>query len=265
MSATTRLAIVLLAASILPRIAAAQAGTSARLSDGRPDLSGTWENGSGIDFVVPVVDGKSICIFGCPSAAPEGGSAAPPPAPDRPKYRPEHQAGVADLNRRQVEEDPVLRCLAPGVPRIGPPDKIVQRPGEVVFLYDDVSGNFFRIIPTDGRKYRSDAEPSYLGDSIGHWEGDTLVVESINFNADTWLTDDGSFHSLGLRVVERLSRDAETLTWTATAHDPEVLAEPWQLSPRTAALTDQELVEAPPCIDRDLDHMLDGSSHDNPR
>jgi hypothetical protein len=237
-----------------------------RASDGHPDLTGTWENGSGIDFVQPHKVGESICVFGCGGAAPPPAAAgAAQPPPDRPKYRPEFAARVADLRARQVSEDPVLRCLAPGVPRIGPPDKIVQRPGEVVFLYDDVSGNFFRIVPTDGRPHRKDAEPSFLGDAVGHWEGDTLVVETVNFNTDTWLTDDGAFHTQALRVVERLRRAGDTLEWVATAEDPAVLSAPWNLPPRIAKLTSVDLVEAPPCIERSLEHMVDGSHHTNPR
>jgi hypothetical protein len=256
-------------AAALPAVVFAQASTDEipRLADGHPDLSGTWDNGSGIDFVRADTEGASICIGRCPSSEPAAPSASggPPPAPDRPKYRPEFQARVAELNANQVREDPVLRCFAPGVPRIGPPDKIVQRPEQVIFLYDDVSGNFFRIIPTDGRGHRDDVEASHLGDAIGHWEGDTLVVETVNFNGETWLTDDGSIHTANLRVVERLSRDAETLTWQATAYDSDVLVEPWQMRPRTAYLTDVEVVEAPPCIERSLDNMVDDSSHDNPR
>ena len=258
----------------LPGVALAQAGTDEipRLA-GHPDLSGTWDNGSGIDFVRADTQGASICIGRCPGSAPaapaapaaNAAPAARPPGPDRPKYRPEFQARVAELEANQVDEDPVLRCNAPGVPRIGPPDKIVQRPEQVIFLYDDVSGHFFRIIPTDGRGHRDDVEPGHLGDAIGHWEGDTLVVETVNFNAETWLTDDGSFHTENLRVVERLSRDADTLTWQATAYDPDVLAEPWQLRPRTAFLTDVDIVEAPPCVERSLGHMVDKSHHDNAR
>jgi hypothetical protein len=235
-----------------------------RLANGLPDLNGTWDNGSGIDFINPVIDGDSICLAGCDQPSAAGSSAAPLP-PDRPRYRSEYQARVDDLNARQVDEDPVLRCIAPGVPRIGPPDKIVQRDQEVVFLYDDVSGNFFRIVPLDQTAHPTDTVASFLGDAIGSWDGDTLVVETVNFNAEAWLTDDGSFHTVDLRVVERISRDADTLTWQATAYDPAALAEPWVLRPRTALLTDFEVTEAPPCIERDLDHMVDDSSHDNPR
>ena len=108
-------------------------------------------------------------------------------------------------------------------------------------------------------------EETYLGDSVGHWEGDTLVVETVNLIDETWLTDDGSFHTADLRVVERLTRNGDTLEWQATSHDPAVLAEPWVQRPRIAHLTDQELVEAAPCIERDLAHMQDLSHHDNLR
>jgi hypothetical protein len=231
----------------------------------QPDLTGTWDNGAGIDFIRPVRDGASICFAGCDTAPAASQAGGPPPPPDRPSYRPEFQARVAELNGRQVEFDPVLRCMAPGVPRIGPPDKIVQQANEVIFLYDDVSGSFFRIIPTDGREIRTDSEPSYLGDAIGRYEGDALIVETVNFNGLAWLTDDGSFHTPNLRVVERITRDGDTLSWQATAYDSDVLAEPWVLRPRTADRTDKEIVEGAPCIDRDLDHIVDGSHHDNAR
>jgi hypothetical protein len=264
-----RTALAAAAVFIIAATASAQSSNGVpRTSDGHPDLSGTWDNGAGIAFVRPRQDGDSICIFGCASGAPPApGAAAPgaPPPPTGPKYRPEFTARVADLDKRQVQEDPVLRCFAPGVPRIGPPDKIVQRAGEAIFLYEDVSGSFFRIVPTDGRPHPTNNEPSYLGDAVGHWEGDTLVVETVNFNDQTWLTDDGAFHTSDLRVVERLRRTADTLEWEATAYDPAVLAEPWQVEKRVAQLTDIEIVESPPCIDRSLEHMVDDSHHTNPR
>jgi hypothetical protein len=245
-----------------------------RLVNGVPDLNGTWDNGSGIDFLRPQQhEDGSICITGCaPAAAPAtpAASAAPSaprarPLPDRPKYKPEFAAKVKDLEQRQVEMDPVIRCKSPGLPRIGPPDKIVQMPHEIVFLYDDVSGAFFRIIPLDGRKHRADADESYLGDSVGRWEGDTLVVEAVNFNEDTWLTDDGSFHTNELRVVETLRRTGDTIEWQATAHDPKVLAEPWKVRPRLMTQAKSELLEPVPCVEQDLKHIVDDTHHDNPR
>ncbi len=246
------------------------AGTTPRLADGTPDLNGVWNSGGTAGFVRPRQLGASICVFACEEmeqpAPAERANRQPPPPPERPRYKPEYMAKVNDLNARQVDEDPILRCINPGLPRIGPPHKIVQTSNEVVFLYDDVNGNFFRVIPTDGRGHRTDVEATYLGDAVGHWEGDTLVVETVNFNDETWLTDDGSFHTTDLRVVERLTRSGDTLQWQVTAHDPTVLAEPWVKRPRTAALTDVGILEAPPCIDRDLPMMQDTTlSHDNPR
>src|SRR5712671_3323201 len=210
-----------------------------RLSDGHPDLNGVWEN-DGLSFINPQrgADGSVLCIVGCPQpkAADGAAAAAPPPrmaAPARPKYKEEFLAKVKDLNERQVKTDPALNCGNPGVPRIGPPAAIVQTPGQVVFLYSDLAGSFFRIIPTDGRPHRADAEDTYLGDSIGKWDGDTLVVEAVKIVDDTWLIDNGAFHSASLRVTERLRRVGDKLEYQATADDPQVLSEPWQMRTRT--------------------------------
>lgn len=240
-----------------------------RLADGHPDLNGTWDNGSGIDFLHPEhLSGGSVCVAGCgtpPPAAAERTTARARPAPSFPRYRPQYLAKVKQLSEHQLTEDGVLHCRSPGVPRIGPPDKIVQLPGQIVFLYDDVSGAFWRIVPTDGRPHRTDVEDSTLGDAVGHWEGDTLVVDGTHFSDDTWLTDNGAFHTNRMRVVERLRRVGETLEWQATVYDPAVLLEPWHTRVRIAKLTKDELVEPTPCIDRDLSHVIDNTHHDNPR
>ena len=237
---------------------------------GRVDLNGTWAHVDGIAFLRPQqLEGGSLCLLGCaPKAgAAAGGSAAPAarPAPDFPKYKPEFLAKVADLSKRQVQMDTVLQCQPPGVPRIGPPRKIIQNAREVVFLYDDVSGAFFRIVPTDGRPHRKGLSPSYLGDAIGRWDGDTLVVETTNFNEETWLTDNGAFHTANLKVTERFRRVGDTIEYQAIVHDPGILVEPWTVRPQTLWLTTQELEEPIHCQDRDLKHVVDGTHHDNPR
>jgi len=237
---------------------AAEDGDAPRLPNGRVDFSGTWGAVPGANPVAQDLGDGGICVFGC-------GSRSDRLPPDRPAYKAEFQATVDDLEARQVDEDPSLTCQPPGVPRIGPPDKIIQNDNEVVFLYDDLNGALWRIVPTDGRAHR-DVQPSYLGDSIGWWEDDTLVLETINFNTLTWLTDDGAFHTENLRVVERLSREGDTLYFQAIAYDPEVLSEPWELRPRELSLSDWELEEPAPCLERSLDDMVDRSvHHDNVR
>ena len=260
------------------RLAELSGKPTPKIADGRPDLNGTWDRLTGIEFVQPrQLDGGSVCVAGCGpargAAAPARGAGAPargaapaPAAPARnfPKYKPEFLAKVKDLSDRQVKTDTVLQCQAPGVPRIGPPGKIVQSARDVVFLYDDVNGAFFRIIPTDTRAHRKGLPESYLGDAIGHWEGDTLVVETVNFNEETWLTDNGAFHSKNLKVIERLRRVGDTIEYEAIAQDPAVLTEPWVARKQTIWLTDQELEEPARCEDRDIEHIVDGSHHDNP-
>jgi hypothetical protein len=234
----------------------------------RPDLNGTWGRAVvfGLDFVRPetLPDG-SVCVGGCAAQQEDAGTADDPPAPDFPVYKPEFLAKVGGLAERQVDVDTVLRCYPPGVPRIGPPAKIVQTATEVVFLYDDYNGSFFRVIPTDGRPHRQGLPPGYLGDAVGSFEGDTLVVETVNFTDETWLTDSGAFHTKDLRVVERLRREGDTLQYQAVAHDPAVLVEPWVMRPRELSRSTVELEETPRCDERDLEHMVDGSYHENPR
>jgi len=203
-----------------------------------------------------------------PGAAGRGGARGAGGAPQRnfPKYKPEFLAKVKELDEGQVKFDTALRCQPPGVPRIGPPAKIVQTAKEVVFLYDDLNGPFFRVIPTDGRSHRpvSDGR-TYLGDSIGKWEGDTFVVETVNFNEDTWLIDNGAFHTTDLRVVERLTRSGDKLEYRAISYDPAVLVEPWEGRVRNLQITDQQIDEPLRCDDRDLEHVVNGAHHDNVR
>jgi hypothetical protein len=233
-----------------------------------PDFNGTWGHATviGLEQVQPVKrpDG-SVCLVGCGPETADAGGGEPPP-PDFPKYKPEFQAQVTSLSDQQVTLDTVLRCYPPGVPRIGPPSKIVQTAREVVFLYEDYNGSFYRIIPLDGRPRAADVPRSHLGSASGRFDGQELVVETDHFDDETWLTDNGAFHTKELRVVERLRRDGDTLHYQATAIDPAVLAEPWVLKPRTLTRSLRELEEPPPCIERDIDDIIDLSQHhDNPR
>ena len=124
--------------------------------------------------------------------------------------------------------DPDANCTLSGVPRIdlGPqPFKILQSPDEVVILYEAFTT--FRQVFTDGRPLPAEPQPSWMGYSVGKWDGDTLVVESTGFNDRTWLDNAGTRHSEALHVTERFHRrDASHLDIQITIDDPKTLSRP---------------------------------------
>jgi hypothetical protein len=148
----------------------------------------------------------------------------------------------------------MAQCLLSGVPRITVrplPFEIIQQPNRVVILYE--VHHAFRIIPTDGRPHPDDMEPSYLGDSIGHWDGDTLVVDVVGFNTNTWLAGVGTIHSDKLRVTERYTRDTfDTIIYEATMEDPEVFTKPWKQY-ATLRLRPGERIREYECIENNED------------
>jgi len=125
--------------------------------------------------------------------------------------------------------DPVYKsCLPPGVPRIYThpfPMEILQTPDQVVMLFEYDSMR--RLIYTDGRPHDTSLGPSWMGDSIGHWEGDTLVVDTINLNDKTWLDRVGHPHSDALHVTERFRRTNDHLLDDITIEDPKAYTKPW--------------------------------------
>jgi len=180
---------------------------------------------------------------------------------EEPSYKPEFRARVKELFDTQSRSDNVFYCGRPGVPRIGPPRRIVQLPNELIFFYEDIAGDIYRVIPTDGRPHRADADPSYYGDSVGRWEKDQLVIDVTNFVEDTWFGEGGYFHTDAMRVTERLWRDGANLVWQVTVDDPGVLQEPWTMAPRVVPPSDQTLMESPPCIERDAGRLLNNDHH----
>lgn len=195
-----------------------------RTADGRPDLSGIWIATGAIGLL----EGEDAARA-ARAADEAAGRTRPPNEP--PPYTPEAEARRQGYLARQGIDDPMARCLLTGVPRIKYrplPFEIVQLPDRVIILYE--IHHAFRIIPTDGRPHPADLEPSYLGDSIGRWEGDTLVVDVVGFNDKTWLTSVGTIHSEQLRVTERYTRDSpDTILYEAIIEDPEVLTRPWRM------------------------------------
>ena len=118
------------------------------------------------------------------------------------------------------------------------------------------------MIPTDGSTRRC-RTTEVTGEGIGHWEGDTLVVDSWGFTPNTWSIRSAAIHE-NMHVVERFRREGNTLTWTATVEDPDFLLEPWTTTPRVALLNprpDAVLPESLPCSERDLSHIVTKEHH----
>ena len=250
--------------------AVAAAPATPRLPDGHPDLNGNWigPTGSGSTVAYPrtaAPEGSISAGMMSPEVAARAlklmqdtgkgqAAAAFGPAKNPPAYKTEAMRKKTEqLWQDGSRTDSVVECGQPGVPRVGGPSKIIQTASELVFLYGDPSGMVWRIVPTDGRDFRKRLDPSFYGDSIGHWEGDTLVVESRNFNDETWFGEYGYFHSEQMRVTERLRRAGDVLTWQATVEDPQVLSTPWVKAPVEMHRTDRQLEEPDGCVIEPVD------------
>jgi hypothetical protein len=164
--------------------------------------------------------------------------------PNRPLYKPEYWDKVQQLDMWTNKEDPVMSCQPLGVPREGPPRRIVQSANDIIFFYGeyvDGGGGYgeYRVIPTDDRKHdpKKAIESTYFGYTVGRWEGDTLVLDSISFVDTTWLARGGFFHSDQMHVIEKLTRQGNNILYEVTVDDPEVLAEPWVMTPRTLTVS----------------------------
>jgi hypothetical protein len=219
-----------------------------RLPDGRPDLGnakGAWN-----PRVIANLAGVG-----------RGGPARSPvekilEVPFQPWAKALYEERVATLSR----EDPEGKCMPPGIPRLMAtpfPFQIFQLPDRVLFLFEG-GAHVWRVVFTDGRPHARDPNPSFLGDAVGRWEGDTLVVDVIGFNEKTWLDQDGHPHTDALHVVERYTRTDElTLHYQATLDDPKAYTRPWTASYTIPWSPGTELLEYI-CQEnnKDLEHMV---------
>lgn len=145
-------------------------------------------------------------------------------------YRPDAIAKQKENFADRATADPEVRCFQPGVPRaayVRSPFQIFQNDRAVYIVYQDVHS--YRIIYLNGSKHNEGLGYA-MGDSRGHWEGNTLVADVTSFSDTTWLDGAGDYHSNELHVVERYTRtSADTLTYEATIEDPKVFTRPWKI------------------------------------
>jgi hypothetical protein len=232
------LAAALLAAACVATAAAQapRAGGAAdvpRTPGGQPDLTGVWQGGSTQPGAWEEANtGLGVGGTGRNPDAPVAGSSNDRPAGRAgAPYQDWAAKKVLEAFERRGIDDPTGRCLPAGVPRsvmLGLfPQQFVQTPAQIVVLYE--YQNAFRVIPFAAH-HSEDLLPSYMGDSVAHWDGDTLVVDVTGFNDITWLAGTGTFHSDALHVVERYTRvSKDRIDYEVTMEDPNVLTKPWTL------------------------------------
>jgi hypothetical protein len=214
-----------------------------RTADGKPDLNGIWQSLSGANYDIEAhmarpamalrpgpygpVPAAPVLALGAVGAVPPGmgivdGGAIP--------YKPEALTKKKENQEKWLERDPEIKCYLPGVPRANYmpfPFQILQSQSAIFFAYE-YAGAVRNIYLKDPGPAPVD---SWMGQSVGRWEGDTLIIEASGFNDSTWFDRAGNFHSEALKVVERYTRTApDVISYEATMEDPNTFTRPWKVS-----------------------------------
>jgi hypothetical protein len=223
----------------IPRTADGKPNRSAptpRTADGKPDLSGLWR-------VPQSTSGETDKAMHSVKALP----------------------WAEELSKKRKEnlgrEDMSVLCLPFGPRADNDVGKIIQTPGILMMAFNDLT---YRQVFMDGRPLPKDPNPTWMGYSVGHWDGDTLVIESAGFNDRTWLDGDGHPHTEALRVTERLRRpDFGHLELVRTLDDPKALAQPWVIPIKFEFDADTEMLEYV-CAEneRDRSHLVGKAADD---
>jgi hypothetical protein len=211
----------LIVVTLVPLMGQARSGYTARTPDGDPDLQGIWQvlNTAAFDLEahapgLGVPAGHSVV---------EGGIIP---------YRPEALVRKRENFEKRSALDPETKCYLPGVPRITylpHPFQIVQQDDKVTILYEYLHA--VRYIYMNGNPHPKGPIEWWMGDSRGRWEGETLVVDVVHFNDQTWFDRAGNYHTAALHVIERYTRTGpDHLRYEATIEDPAVFTRPWVIS-----------------------------------
>jgi hypothetical protein len=213
-----------------------------RGADGHPDLNGIWQalNEANYDIEMHMarpalqtrpgpygpVPAPPVLALGAVASVPPGMGVVDGELP----YKPEALAQRNKNRDNWVTSDPEIKCYLPGVPRANympHPFQIFQSSKAIFFAYQ-YAGAVRNIYLKDPGPAPVD---SWMGQSFGKWEGDTLVIDVTGFNADTWFDRSGNFHTEKLHVVERYTRTApDVITYEATIEDPNVFTRPWKMT-----------------------------------
>jgi len=248
-----------------------------RTPDGKPDFNGYWQ-------ATPPRPGGGAAPGGIPIAPDTGrlgpndlvqannlrngdfsnltndGVPARRQGDNLPLYKPEYWEKVLDLDLNGNKQDPYGQCFPMSTPRMGPPARILQTPTDLFMVYRvPFQQNQFRTVPIGPRTHPVDRDGTWNGDPVAHWDGDTLVIETVGFNDLSWLGAEGYFHSYDLKVTERFRPQGDRILYDVTVEDPTVLQKPWVMNTRTLyRITDPNyrIEEADPCSDRDSTQIV---------
>ena len=220
-----------------------------RTPDGKPELAGLWRPSPGLTGDIERnLKAGDVPFQPWPSPGLTGDiarSIKPGEKPSEVPFQPWAEALYKQRRANNSKDDPTANCIVGGVPRsdlVGYPFKILQVPGMVVILYEAVHA--YRQIFTDGRKLPENPQPTWFGYSVGHWEGDTLVVETTGFNDKGWLDNAGKPATDQLHVTERFIRkDFGNIDIQITIDDPKAYTRPWTVTQPLAFQADTELLE----------------------
>jgi hypothetical protein len=252
-----------------------------RMADGHPDFTGFWLNGvSGLENYSDTAGGADdgnltrasdgsifFAYAGGQAELPNEGKLDLTIPKNAPPYKPEYMAkvqklvaGIYGFANTSSPMDPMNECKPNGVPRAGLSGaQIMMNPKGLIIAYENEPGPVYRTIYTDGRTHPADLDTSYMGHSIGHWEGDTLVIDTVGLNDETWLGGGKyqNFHSDKLHVVERVTRTGDVLTRTFTAEDPVMFTRPWVSDPERVTLGNTtDYIQPEMCRTNDKAHLI---------
>jgi hypothetical protein len=245
-----------------------------RLPSGKPDLTGSWQaggliTGSGVQGTGWQVGGmfrrcspfqSKTCMEWTNQSIDWVFMSTSRLGMNQPMYKPEYWNKVIELDQWTNKYDPVGSCLALGIPRQGPPSRIFHTDTDITMIYPggrDGAGGYaeFRMVRIDGKPHDPNRPNQYslMGYTVGRWEGDTLVLDSIGFTDETWLARGGWFHSDKMRVIEKFTRVGPRITYDVTVEDPEVLLKPWVMPTVTMNLSGNNAIigERGACTDHE--------------
>jgi hypothetical protein len=221
-------AIAAVALATLPIAGQARAYRAPRTADGKPNFNGIWQGVTEAYWDIephPAAPGL-VLELGASNAVAGGIGIVDGPLP----YTPEALTKKKDNYAHRLTLDPEIKCYLPGVPRamyMPYPFQIIETPAYIMMVYTYARA-VRTIYMTDHKEAPAD---SWMGWSNGHWEGETLVVDTTGFNDQTWFDRAGNFHSDELHVVERFTATSpDHLRYDATIEDPKTFTRPWTIS-----------------------------------